>query len=188
MNKKNEENDNYYLHDISEVMRSSTNKVNLKEELKGSPQLNSKLKPGKTLKTTVKTALEALDFANQLIPDLDEIEKTDMNNKNLFDEVLSGRRLVTEIVEKNKKNKLDEFAKFTKEIVSNKEWGTNSFISGGKFNRVVQLPVKSNVLTQVGKSVIGFSEKKKSVIFDKLHVKHKEFKPLARSVVNSNNI
>ena len=171
---------------ISENVLESIKEVSeLKRQVLDNNVKSSGMKAGKNLKTSMKTAFEVLDFSMELIPEY-EMENDLHNNKNLFTEQVTSRNIFSDI-EKSKKKKVDEFARLNKDIVLNKDWGDTGASQGLRYNNSIRMPLKTSVLKEVGQNILGFSDLKKSVIFDKLNVKYKIAKNVKPPFIKTEN-
>lgn len=158
--------ENEYFSNINEYADIKKDFVNnVKANIPQNVYNRDYITPGKQLKTTLKTAFEFLDYGQEVIPEIDDTNLKSIHNSNYFTET-GKQRLITDISEKQKKGKVDYFAKMTKEIVTNKEWGSNSFVGGSKLKNITQLPRKR--LVSIGQSIVSFPEKRKAFIYDKL--------------------
>lgn len=95
------------------------------------------------MKTSLKTALEVLDYGSNFLPEMEEIGFENMKNNTNFFKIKQVKVTIDQLENKNLKNKKDVFIQQSKDIISNKEWGSTTNIMGtGGFNNVMKIPTK----------------------------------------------
>lgn len=135
-----------------EKMRSEIKTSSIDSELIGKGSVFSKssqgtiMKLSKNMKTSLKTALEVLDYGSNFLPETEEIGFENIKNNTNFFKNKSTKITADQLENKKLKNKKDVFMEQSKDILSNKEWGSTTNIMGtGGFNNVMKIPLKENL-------------------------------------------